>query len=78
MKYVSLSYINNTSEEIQKVLEKHKLKLTHKPNEDSRKIFSNFQTKLETKNKTDVLYKIKCNEGTYIGQTTYLFKWCQL
>lgn len=75
--YISLPYVRGTSENIQKILEKHQLKVAHKPNNCSSKCFSKMCPKYDAGEHAGVVYKIQCKQcnGAYIGQTQqYLHK----
>lgn len=72
-KYFSIPYIKEVTPKISKILKNEKsIKLAHKSIKTVNQLFSKIKDKVEDDMKSNVVYKIQCNdcEGVYIGQTS--------
>nr|CAI5854710.1 unnamed protein product [Callosobruchus analis] len=71
-KYLTIPYIPNLSENIQKILKPHNIPTSYKAHNLLQKTFSKLKTKTEKNKMTHIVYKIPCNNcnSSYIGQTS--------
>ena len=71
MQYISAPYIDGTTEQLNRRLKKHNLTLASRTTKTLRNVFCKLKDKSEPMDKTDVIYKIDCNDCDeyYIGET---------
>ncbi|KER32502.1 hypothetical protein T265_01382 [Opisthorchis viverrini] len=70
-KTITLPYIKNISEMTARILRQHAIKVAHRPTDTLRRVLSKPKGTFNAIEKTNVIYKIQCNdcEKHYVGQT---------
>lgn len=70
--YVSLPYIQDLSEKLQKLLQKHNINVCHKGYNLLKQNFSSLKSKTHKSKKTHTIYQVSCNDcpSVYIGQSS--------
>ena len=68
---VVLPYVKGVTEKLKRVYEKYKIVISIKPYQTLRNILVHPQDKIESDNKTDVVYRVPCKncDNIYIGET---------
>ena len=71
LKYVSIPYIQGTSERIGRILKKHSIRVAHKPSVTLKSKLCQIKDKREVSERAGVVYQINCNNcpAKYIGET---------
>ena len=71
-KYISIPYVNELSENLQKLFKKYDINICHKNFNLLSKNFSKLKAKTPMNKKSNIIYQIPCNNcsGIYIGQTS--------
>jgi hypothetical protein len=73
---ITLPYINKISETTARILDKHNLKVAHKPTNKLKSIFTTHKDQTDLLDKHNVIYQIPCKdcEKVYIGETSKTVK----
>lgn len=70
-KYVTIPYVQNLSEKLNKILIPYNIKVAHKNHNNFKQLFTNIKDPIPKNKKTHTVYKIPCHncDKVYIGQT---------
>ena len=73
---ITLPYINKISEISARILEKHNLKVAHKPTNKLKSLFNKHKDRPDNEDKQNAIYQIPCRdcEKVYIGETSKTIK----